>query len=95
MNEGDYIVRIWPSGTMTMGIVHRTGNSLFFKSLEDYSFEGCVHVGGLYGGIGNEVWSKIRQRAATEHEVMLFNKMKTLTITKIDWRDMIINEILG
>ena len=52
MIKDDYIVRIWPSGTLTMGKVHisefSADNRLMFKALESYSNEGGVVKGGVY-----------------------------------------------
>ena len=95
MKEGDYIVRTWPSGTKTMGIVHRIGQSLFFKSLETYPYEGGVIIDGLYGGIIDGKYDKYRHTAATKQEVKIFNKIRTLVNAEVNYRDIVIEEILS
>lgn len=52
--DNEYIVRVWPSGTITMGKVVVFGSDdPMFKSLEDYSYEGGVLSGEIYGYITN------------------------------------------
>lgn len=46
IKEGDYVVRVWPSGRLTMGIaVVPTWNRegiLYFQAIESYDKEGPI-----------------------------------------------------
>jgi hypothetical protein len=73
MIKDDYIVRIWPSGTLTMGKVYFRTNDLrpMFKALETYSKEGSVskyHVYGYADGIHG-----FKHRLATPVEIRVFH----------------------
>jgi len=83
-----YLVRIWPSGTLTMGCK----NEYFFKSLETYNKEGGVRIGNSYG-----LWENKINRNATEEEINYFKKTGTLTSYKIaekDWSKATKEELL-
>lgn len=75
MIKDDYIVRIWPSGTLTMGKVHisefSADNRLMFKALESYSNEGGVVKGGVYSYIDSV--SIYEHRLATPVEIRVFH----------------------
>lgn len=45
LESGDIIVRTWPSGNITLGVVT---NDFMFKSLENYPYEGGVTKGHTY-----------------------------------------------
>ena len=71
MKENDYVVRVWPSGKMTMGVVKYFHSELpYFYSLENYSLEGGVKNGEVYGGISSN--SAYPQRLATPIEIEAF-----------------------
>lgn len=75
MIKDDYIVRIWPSGTLTMGKVHisefSADNRLMFKALESYSNEGGVVKGEIYGYSDNA--HGFKHRLATPVEIRVFH----------------------
>jgi len=75
MIKDDYIVRIWPSGIITMGKVHfsefTSDNRPMFKSLESYSNEGGVVKEGVYGYITNN--GGFKHRLATSVEINVFH----------------------
>ena len=74
MIKDDYIVRIWPSGTLTMGKVHisefSADNRLMFKALESYSNEGGVVKGEVYGYADTHGF---KHRLATPVEIGVFH----------------------
>jgi len=91
MNEGDYIVRIYPSGIITMGKAKQhpgTGN-LNFHSLETYTLEGGVSLNDLYGPISTGYISSsygghgrgYQHRLATKIELEVFQKYGKLQMT--------------
>lgn len=79
MKEGDYIVRIWPSGTKTMGLgVASTPGSAYtyWRSIESYSLEGGVINGDIYGSITPTYHKSTHyeHRLATQFEILVFEK---------------------
>jgi hypothetical protein len=100
MNEGDYIVRVWPSGIITMGCAmareNRNTRHLCFYSLETYTLEGGVELNRSYG-----FFSGIRgyqHRLATKIELEVFQKYGKLQMTPEEiisiHRDYQLNELL-
>ena len=74
MIKDDYIVRIWPSGILTMGKVHfsrELKDRPMFKSLESYSNEGGVVKGEVYGYADNV--HGFKHRLATPIEIQVFH----------------------
>jgi hypothetical protein len=83
MIKDDYIVRIWPSGILTMGKVHFSRelspipipralkDRPMFKSLESYSNEGGVVKGEVYGYADNV--HGFKHRLATPIEIKVFH----------------------
>ena len=73
MIKDDYIVRIWPNGTLTMGKVHfRTNeNKPMFKALESYSNEGSVIKDHVYGYVDYN--TSYKHRLATPAEIGVFH----------------------
>ena len=101
MKEGDYIVRIWPSRTITMGkAVPGVNGYLLFESLENYSKEGGVKSGFTYGYADDRyVNSRIyRHRLATPIEIKLFLENGKLEIKEDEtyqvYRESQLNKIL-
>lgn len=100
MIKDDYIVRIWPSGTLTMGKVHVRESDFYtqqkpmFKALESYSNEGGVSKGGIYGYVDD---SSYKHRLATPVEVKVFHlyglNKKEDEIKQL-YRQIILEEIL-
>ena len=79
MKENDYIVRIWPSGTKTMGIgVASTPGSVFiyWRSVESYELEGGVVNGDIYGSIAPAYHKSTHyeHRLATQFEIDFFKQ---------------------
>lgn len=101
IKENDYIVRIWPSGNITMGKAITSPlkiGELMFYSLETYSNEGGVIKDDIYGYIDNIGSStKYKHRLATPIEISLFNKRGYLGIPESEiitlYRDEILNEL--
>ena len=101
--DNEYIVRVWPSGTITMGKVELYGSDSMFKSLEDYSYEGGVLSGEIYGfqyfrsqiPIGNV----ITHRKPLDYEISLFESRGYLKLSIeeqfIMKRDVKISQILS
>ena len=80
MIKDDYIVRIWPSGTITMGKVHfrqtksdadGDDNRPMFKALESYSNEGSVIKDHVYGYVDYN--TSYKHRLATPAEIGVFH----------------------
>ena len=76
MIKDDYIVRIWPSGIITMGKVHfsqkrELKDRPMFKALESYSNEGGVVKGEIYGYADNA--HGFKHRLATPVEIRVFH----------------------
>jgi hypothetical protein len=76
MIKDDYIVRIWPSGIITMGKVHFSQkmdlkDRPMFKALESYSNEGGVVKGEIYGYSDNA--HGFKHRLATPVEIRVFH----------------------
>lgn len=101
IKENDYIVRIWPSGNITMGkaiISPLKIGELMFYSLETYSNEGGVTKDDIYGYIDNIGRDTHKHRLATPIEIFLFNKRGYLGITESEiitlCRDEILNELI-
>lgn len=94
--DNEYIVRVWPSGTITMGKVELYGSDSMFKSLEDYS-EGGVLSGEIYGYISNlytldghehvdnannvGIGNVIRHRKPLDYEISLFESRGYLKLS--------------
>lgn len=104
MIKDDYIVRIWPSGTLTMGKADisefSADNRLMFKSLESYSNEGGVYKGSIYGYVDDSSYSPtqhIKHRLATPVEIQVFHlyglNKKEDEIKQL-YRQIILEEIL-
>ena len=97
MKEGDLVIRIWPSRTITMGMARRgvLKDELMFLSLENYDKEGGVHKDDTYGYIDQNGY---KHRPPTVAEIYIFNKRGYLKITESEattlYRDEIINEII-
>jgi len=100
MKEGNYIVRIWPSGTITMGKAVlgdrvKPHHNILFYSLEDYDKEGGVTKDSIFGYIDS---NQYKHRLATQIEIDLFNKRGYLRITESELitlhRDEILNELI-
>lgn len=94
--DNEYIVRVWPSGTITMGKVKLYGSDGRFKSLEDYSYEGGVLSGKIYGYILNiytldghdvdnannvGIGNVIRHRKPLDYEISLFESRGYLKLS--------------
>jgi hypothetical protein len=99
MEDRDYITRVWPSGILTIGIPHTIGYShyVWFLSLEDYSDEGGVKKGDVYG-MGQQ-GSPYTHRKSTPMEVKLFEyngklQMKEDLILE-SYRDLKLDKLLG
>jgi len=80
MIKDDYIVRIWPNGTLTMGKVHfrqtksdadGDDNRPMFKALESYSNEGSVTKDHVYGYVDYN--TSYKHRLATPAEIQVFH----------------------
>ena len=76
MIKDDYMVRIWPSGIITMGKVHfsqkrESKDRPMFKALESYSNEGGVVKGEVYGYADNA--HGFKHRLATPVEIGVFH----------------------
>lgn len=73
MIKDDYIVRIWPSGNITMGKLHfsELKDRPMFKALESYSNEGGVLKGEIYGYSDNA--HGFKHRLATPVEIQVFH----------------------
>ena len=76
----EFIVRIWPSGTLTMGKVcwehvsyRSTTTTPMFLALENYPHEGGVKKDGVYGSICGTPRSAIQHRLATSAEIIIYN----------------------
>ena len=71
IKEGDAVVRIWPSGTLTFGQARIGGfkNVLLFYSLENYDYEGRVLKNIFYGSIVSDVY---KHRLATPSEIKIY-----------------------
>jgi hypothetical protein len=94
MNANDYIVRIWPSGRITMGIAiyNRTGDALMFKALESYEAEGGVYAGDVYGCIST---NKYKHRLATIGEIEVFEKFNSLDNVTEEFRVLQLEKLSG
>jgi hypothetical protein len=94
MKENDLVVRIWPSGNITMGKAFKS-NRLMFYSLENYHDEGGVSKYNIFGYIDT---SQYKHRLATEKEIFVFNKRGFLGITESEiieiFRDEKLNQLL-
>ena len=90
MKENDYIVRIWPSGMITMGTaVWVNGFTLLmFKALETYSYEGGVVRNDIYGVINVPNTRNYSHRLATDTEIEVFKKFGTIQSMKEDYRNI-------
>lgn len=83
MIKDDYIVRIWPSGIITMGKVYfsqkrELKDRPMFKALESYSNEGGVVKGEVYGYLYNahgfnQSFCTCFHRLATPVEIQVFH----------------------
>lgn len=101
MIKDDYIVRIWPSGTITMGKVHfsqkrELKDRPMFKALESYSNEGGVVKGEVYGYADNT--HGYFHRLATPVEIQVFNSCglnKKEDEIKQFYRQIILESMLG
>lgn len=73
MIKDDYIVRIWPSGTITMGKVYfqNNDNKPMFTALETYPYEGSVYKDQVYGYIDSN--TSYKHRLATPVEIQVFH----------------------
>jgi hypothetical protein len=100
--KGDYIVRRWPSGNLTMGMATYvifkgvSSSVLYFRSLESYPYEGGVQSGGIYGVL---VVPSNAHRVATELEISIFKERGFLQMTENNIkslrRNILIDKIFG
>lgn len=94
IKEGDYIVRVWPSGRLTMGIAVIPSfqkGVLYFQSIETYDSEGGVVKGDTYGQLDSNHYI---QRLATPIEIEAFENDGNLKDLKKYYRDKKIERIL-
>jgi len=100
MKKDDFVVRIWPSGIVTMGkAVYSTplnGKTLMFYSLEHYGKEGGVNKDDTYGYIDNS--ANYIHRLATDIEIYIFEKKGYLGITEAEiislYRDDMLKKLI-
>jgi hypothetical protein len=92
MKDGDYVVRVWPSGKLTMGLaIIIDSEALRFFSLENYDREGGVLKNDVYGFISPH--SQYKQRLATQVEIESFLAEGNLDSVKRYERDMKLKSI--
>jgi|ERR1035437_10232597 hypothetical protein len=89
--EGTYVVRIWPSGTTTMGTaVPDVTHGCLFRAEEFYIGEGGVQAG--YNYTMNSV--KYKHRLATLIEIKIFHMHGTIIDSKQYIRDLSLDDLL-
>lgn len=76
IKEGDYVVRVWPSGAITMGkasyeCMYKSPNEAYFIALESYSSEGGVTKDNVYGTLNSINYI---HRLATPAEISVFKE---------------------
>jgi len=84
LNNIEYIIRIWPTGRLTMGCVHirPVDGIAMFKAIEPYEYEGGVISGHIYGYIypldNLKRTHRIDHRLPTQIEIEIFKMCGSL-----------------